>query len=291
MPDGARNAEHSAALLRSALPFGDVGRLEAAAASLPAFSAEFKPQFQAAVAIATGLAAFLAGRHDQAGPQLERAVALATETKTWVSAMDGFGIGAHVALSQGRAEEAADLALQASDQARAHGLVDLPHAGYYTVALGAAMARCGRLEEGDERLAQGIAQLGEWDLLLAAHARLLRAPVRRQMGDATGARHLLDEAKSMLARCQDTGFIGQLVPDLERSLATSHRRVEHRTELTARELDVLRLLSAGLSKREIAQELFISFNTVHTHMKAIYTRLDATSRAEALERAHSLDLL
>jgi LuxR family maltose regulon positive regulatory protein len=67
--------------------------------------------------------------------------------------------------------------------------------------------------------------------------------------------------------------------------------VEHRTELTDRELDVLRLLDAGLSRREIAQELFVSFNTVHTHMKSIYTRLDATSRAEALERARDLDLL
>jgi LuxR family maltose regulon positive regulatory protein len=291
MPDGARNAAHSAALLRSALPFGDVGRLEEAAASLPAFSAEFKPQFQAAVAIGTGLAAFLSGRHDEAAPQLERAVALATETRTWVSVMDGFGLGAHVALSQGHAEEAVDLALQANEQARAHGLVDLPHAGYYGVALGAAMARCGSLEAGDEKLARGIEQFGEWDLLLAAHARLLRVPVRRQMGDTTGSRRLLDEAKSMLARCKDPGYIGQLVPTLERSLATSHRRVEHGTELTDRELDVLRLLDAGLSRREIAQELFVSFNTVHTHMKSIYARLDATSRAEALERARDLDLL
>ena len=291
MPDGARNAAHSAALLRSALPFGDVGGLEEAVASLPEFSAEFKPEFQAAAAFATGLAAFLAGRPDQAGPQLEGAVALAAETRTWVLVMDGLGVGAHVALSQGHAEEAADLARHAIDQARAHGLVDLPHAGYYTVALGAAMARCGRLEEGDERLALGIAQFGEWDLVMAAHARLLRVPVRRQLGDASGARRLLEEAKSMLARCQDTGFVGQLVPTLERSVANSHRRVEHRTELTDRELDVLRLLDAGLSRREIAQELFVSFNTVHTHMKSIYTRLDATSRAEALERARDLDLL
>ena len=290
MPDGARNAEHSAALLR-ALPFGDVGRLEEAVASLPEFSAEFKPDFQAAAAFATGFAAFLAGRHDEAGPQLERVVALATETRTWVLVMDGLGIGAHVALSQGHAEEAAALALHAIDQARAHGLVDLPHAGYYTVALGAAMARCGRLEEGDERLALGIAQFGEWDLVMAAHARLLRVPVRRQLGDTSGARRLLEEAKSMLARCTYAGFVGQLVPKLERSVANSHRRVEHRTELTDRELDVLRLLDAGLSRREIAQELFVSFNTVHTHMKSIYARLDATSRAEALERAHALGLL
>ena len=291
MPDGASCAEHSAALLLSALPFGDVGRLDETVTALPSFSAEFKPEFQAVVAFAAGLAAFLTGRHDQAGPQLGRVVALATETRTWVLVMDGLGIEAHVSLSQGHAEEAVDLARHAIQQADEHGLADLPHAGYYMVALGAAMARCGRLEEGDERLAAGIAQFGEWDLVMAAHARLLRVPVRRQLGDIAGARRLLGEAKSMLARCQSTGFIGQLVPNLERSVANSHRRVEHRTQLTDRELDVLRLLEAGLTKQEIAQELFVSFNTVHTHMKSIYNRLDATSRAAALERAHDLGLL
>ncbi|HEX6875959.1 MAG TPA: hypothetical protein VF165_09905, partial [Nocardioidaceae bacterium] len=71
-----------------------------------------------------------------------RSIATANSGRTMV--MDGLGIGAHVALSQGHAEEAVDLALQAIEQADAHGLVDLPHAGYYSVALGAAMARCGR---------------------------------------------------------------------------------------------------------------------------------------------------
>ena len=291
MPDGARDAEHSAALLRSALPFGDVGRLAESAGSLHSFASEFKPQFQAAAAFATGFAAFLLGRLDEAAPQLHRVVALAAETKTWVLVMDGMGIGAHVALMQGHSEEAKDLAQHAIEHAHAHGLADLPHAGYYVAALGAAMARCGQLQEGDEQLAIGTAQFEEWDPLLAAHVRLLRVPLRRQLGDTTGARRLLDEAKSMLARCPDTGFIGQLVPQLERSVATSHRRVEQRTELTDRELDVLRLLGAGHSRREIARELFVSFNTVHTHMKSIYTRLDVTNRAEALERAHDLDLL
>ena len=73
---------------------GTSGRLEEAVASLPGFSAEFKGEFQAAAAFATGFAAFLAGRPDEAGPQLENAVALATETRTWVLVMDGLGVGA-----------------------------------------------------------------------------------------------------------------------------------------------------------------------------------------------------
>ena len=80
-------------------------------------------------------------------------------------------------------------------------------------------------------------------------------------------------------------------PQLERSLATAHRRGDRRTDVTDRELDVLRLLAKGLSKREIAHELFLSYNTIHTHTRSIYTRLDATSRSEAVARARALDLL
>jgi LuxR family maltose regulon positive regulatory protein len=56
-------------------------------------------------------------------------------------------------------------------------------------------------------------------------------------------------------------------------------------ELTPRELTVLRLLAQGRSKREIAAELYVSFNTVHTHTKAVYRKLGVSSRREAVERA------
>ena len=44
---------------------------------------------------------------------------------------------------------------------------------------------------------------------------------------------------------------------------------------------MLRLLSGGLSEREIGRELFLSFNTVHSHVKSIYRKLGVSSRAEA----------
>jgi HD-GYP domain-containing protein (c-di-GMP phosphodiesterase class II)/DNA-binding CsgD family transcriptional regulator len=50
-------------------------------------------------------------------------------------------------------------------------------------------------------------------------------------------------------------------------------------DLTERELEVLRLLAAGLTKREIAARLFITHSTVHTHTVRIYTKCDVTTRA------------
>ena len=91
--------------------------------------------------------------------------------------------------------------------------------GYYLATVGAAIARSGHLEEGDDLLATGTGQLADVAPLLAGHARLMRAPVRRQLGDMDGARALLDEAKSLLAQCASTGIIGDLVPQVARALS------------------------------------------------------------------------
>ena len=50
---------------------------------------------------------------------------------------------------------------------------------------------------------------------------------------------------------------------------------------------VLRYLPTGLSKAEIAAEMFVSVNTVKTHMKNIYRKLDVTDRGQAVRRARS----
>jgi LuxR family maltose regulon positive regulatory protein len=61
--------------------------------------------------------------------------------------------------------------------------------------------------------------------------------------------------------------------------------------LSERELEVLRLLAAGLSNREIAQELYISVNTIKTHAKSIYGKLAVNRRTQAVSRARELGLL
>ena len=61
--------------------------------------------------------------------------------------------------------------------------------------------------------------------------------------------------------------------------------------LTAAELRVLRMLPTHLSFPAIAARLFVSTNTVKTHVRALYRKLDASSRSEAVSRATSAGLL
>lgn len=62
-------------------------------------------------------------------------------------------------------------------------------------------------------------------------------------------------------------------------------------QLSGREREVLSLLSGMLSTAEVANELYISVNTVKTHLKSIYRKLAATHRGEAVRRARQLELL
>jgi LuxR family maltose regulon positive regulatory protein len=61
--------------------------------------------------------------------------------------------------------------------------------------------------------------------------------------------------------------------------------------LSERELEVLRLMAAGLSSRDIASRDVVSINTVKTQLKSIYGKLGAHNRNDAITAAHDLGLL
>ena len=61
--------------------------------------------------------------------------------------------------------------------------------------------------------------------------------------------------------------------------------------LTEREREVLRHVSDMLNTAEVASEMYISINTVKTHLKSIYRKLAASHRREAVRRAQQLGLI
>ena len=71
----------------------------------------------------------------------------------------------------------------------------------------------------------------------------------------------------------------------------SEARREGKELLSEREIEVLQLIAAGLTNREIAARLYLSLYTVKAHARSIYDKLDAHSRTQAVARARELGIL
>jgi len=69
------------------------------------------------------------------------------------------------------------------------------------------------------------------------------------------------------------------------------RASQNQTLLSDREVEVLTFMVKGLTTHQIAGSLFISDNTVKTHIRHILEKLDANNRAQAVEKARELGIL
>jgi LuxR family maltose regulon positive regulatory protein len=123
-------------------------------------------------------------------------------------------------------------------------------------------------------------------LLVLAEVRVARSRLARAAGD-------LQRARRAIAGFPDPGRLPTILATIEQSLATAHAtagNLEPIEQPSPAELAVLRGLAAGLSRREIGTELYISLNTVKSHTRELYRKLGATSQAEAVARAEVLGL-
>ena len=158
-----------------------------------------------------------------------------------------------------------------------------PVIGYVTVVEANLLAGLAHRELGDERAANQAAEralaLAESDRLVLPFAmtgswKLLEALPRRQTAHAALLTDILDILRGSSAAAGD-----QPPPLLDAQ------------ELSPGELRVLRYLPTNLSRPEIADELSVSLNTVSTHVRSIYAKLQVRDRSSAVQRARELRLL
>jgi LuxR family maltose regulon positive regulatory protein len=107
---------------------------------------------------------------------------------------------------------------------------------------------------------------------------------------------LLEEFVAIKKRDHDPGQAGFSMTYAKKILSAFKAVIPPKTEglmdpISEREMEVLHLIAAGLSNREIAEKLFISLNTVKTHTKNINSKLDVNSRLKAVARAKELKLI
>jgi DNA-binding CsgD family transcriptional regulator len=140
--------------------------------------------------------------------------------------------------------------------------------------------------EGDARAAIGAARRAWWLFqeveapYHAARARVLIGSAARALGDHDAAAMELDAARWIfeeLGAAPDVAHIDALGRDTASPVAGA---------LTARELQVLRLVAQGKTNKAIASELFISEKTVHRHVSNIFLKLDLATRAAATAYAY-----
>jgi LuxR family maltose regulon positive regulatory protein len=101
----------------------------------------------------------------------------------------------------------------------------------------------------------------------------------------------LDAAEREIAEFPDPGRLPALAAAVEANLVAAPAAQGPVETPSPAESAVLRYLASDLTHREIAAQLFISLNTVRTHIRALYRKLNARSREEAVARAEALGLL
>jgi LuxR family transcriptional regulator, maltose regulon positive regulatory protein len=192
-----------------------------------------------------------------------------------------------------------DTAAELTDRARRvideRGLAEYPICALAFAASAATRAHHGRADEAKRDLRSGIellAVLGDFIPWYGAEARILLAHASLWLADVVGARTLLAEASRLARRTSGAVIFAHWFDDAwsymdelaETSLAGP-------SSLTIAELRILRFLPSHRSFREIASQLGVSANTVKTQAHAVYRKLGAASRSEAVMRASDAGLL
>jgi LuxR family maltose regulon positive regulatory protein len=273
----------SCVLARAALAWDDVGHARTLARR--AWRTERNGSRRPLAAWALGWASWWSGDLEAAAAALEDAL----EGSQLVEAC-AFAVLARIHLQSGDLDLAQDHVAAAEQVVAERGLDGLPELGMVSTARGAVAAAAGSGAAALDPLERGIRLRRLWGHPLeTADALAVAAPVIAHERGRRAAGALLAEARRLVAACADPGVVPDRLAAATRT-ALPRPGVGARDELTPRERAVLGLLAQGRSKREIAQELRVSFNTVHSHTKAIYRKLGVSSRHEAVERGSELTL-
>ena len=222
--------------------------------------------------------------------EVVQALARARELGFHPPVISCLGILAVIHWLDGEPTPATRLADEAIEITGHHGLAEYWTSAPAHTVLGEVLLAQGRRDQALAKLGRGLelARRGSGPLGVAAALVALAgahpAPARRP---------LLSEARRLLDTCPDPGplALGQLAAAERRARTAARPAAVEGEPFSDRELDVLRMLAGPLTQREIGSELFISFNTVKSHTKAIYRKLGVADRRAALARGRELEML
>jgi LuxR family transcriptional regulator, maltose regulon positive regulatory protein len=292
-PEGMRSVPFAVAMGRALHAFDDVGRAVQAARRAIELAGPEPSENHSMATAALGRNLYLSGQAAEARAVLEEVARdMPPADKQPYVVVNTFALLSLLAGEDGDDATAATLARQAMETAEAEGVSFSPLSGIAYFALARVATRRGGLVEAEQLLERALPVLGVDSVLVQyAQALLELAAVRHARGDTEGADAAVKRARELVTGFADPGMLPSLLDGTERALRRALRGQPSPAALTDRELAVLRLLPTRLSQQEIAQELYVSVNTVRTHLQGIYRKLGVASREEAISHARELDLL
>jgi LuxR family transcriptional regulator, maltose regulon positive regulatory protein len=191
--------------------------------------------------------------------------------------------------------QAADLAARASTEVAALRLERYPGCALVLAASAWITLQQGRADHAKRDLRRArrlLAALEDCAPWYAVETRVLLARAAIRLADVALARTLLVEASRLARRAPEVatfrGWFDQAWGQIDQLSAAA---LSGPGALTMAELRILRFLPTHLSFREIGARLHVSTNTVKSQAHAVYRKLDAVSRSQAVERASALGLI
>ncbi len=230
---------------------------------------------------------------ERATEVLREAEGLSRALQAPVIQADALAWQAVLALRAGDTQGARRLLAQARQVVAEHGLDDLaPTAHLLTAqALAEALDNDGSARTTLTAALDHPSWLTDELSWFAVVGRLLQARAAVALGDPPLGRRLVIEARARMTRDLAGSLAADLLDDAENALSAATVGGLSVPTLSAAETRVLQFLPSHLQLADVADQLFLSRNTVKTHITAIYRKLGVTSRGQAVARARELGLL
>jgi len=280
------------ALMRAVVCRDGIERMAEDAARAYALALDDSP-WRAPACLLAGVAAHLTGDRAQALGRLQEGARRAAVAAPAVQVLCLAQL-ALLAIDEADWDAAEALAARARAQVERVGLADAPICALALAVSARVRAQRGRADQAqaDRREAlRMLRRLDEFSPWYTAQLGVVLAGTALRLGDVAAARALVEDASRLARELPEApalaGWIGGVLGDVD----TLTENVVLPASLTTAELRVLQLLPTHLSFREMAAGLHVSANTVKTHAHAVYRKLDASSRSEAVLKAREGGLL
>jgi len=282
LPDGTRSPRSALVLIRGLFGFDRPDRMLADSREAVQLETDSATPWFAVARASLGYAAFVIGDMALARANLsEAAHASATPTTIRLIALSTLAL---CEAEHGNTARSASLATQAMQIVTDHTIEAIPHAIFAYTAYGRSLADAGRLVEAAVALEEGLKSrrqlpgLSPWPLI--QHLTVMASVATRSHNDAA-ADQILAEVDAL------TPWTGQSMRATRERIHTApvadgSNIAFFDDPLTPREEQILLRLQGTQTLREIANDLFVSINTVKTICQSTYRKLGVHSRTEAV---------